>query len=242
MRKIVVGIQARMGSSRLPGKSLALLGSRPLIEWVIRRVQLSQRIDSVVLLTSIEPVDDSLAEFAADLCPVIRGSLDDVRSRYKILFETTDASDLIRVTGDCPLLDGRLLDALIYKHLITESDYSHILAQQYYPHAYPNGMNAEIFTRSAFERILRLGDDDRHREHVTLAVDEFPTAFHREALVPPPEFDRPSYKLSVDRQEDMDLVKQVIDFLDHERLTATIGDVVSACDQLISVMGRRGHP
>lgn len=235
MRRIVVGIQARMSSSRLPGKSLADLGGRPLIEWVVRRVRLARGVAGVYLLTSTEPSDDPLAEVAGTQCEVVRGNLQDVRSRYRVLLEATGATDLVRVTGDCPLIDGRLIDALIERQRDLLSEYCHVRAQPYYEHAYPNGMNAELFTRAAFERMMSLGGDDlRHREHVTLAVDEFPDAFRLGFLEPPAECDRPGYKLSVDRPEELDLVRRIFARLGPRAVDSGVADIVRVCDELLA--------
>ena len=111
--KIVVGIQARMGSTRLPGKSLSMIRDKPMLQWVIDRVRLAQHVDEVWLLTTTNPEDDALQHTFSGIVPVLRGDAYNVASRYQQLMTQTQASNLIRVTGDCPLIDGRLLDDLI---------------------------------------------------------------------------------------------------------------------------------
>ncbi len=107
----VAGIQARMSSHRLPGKVLADLGGKPLIQRVFERTRAATLVDQVVVLTSEDPSDDPLAEFLEHSgIPLRRGSLEDVRSRYAALLDEFDPRYVVRVTGDCPFVEPEFID------------------------------------------------------------------------------------------------------------------------------------
>ena len=232
MARIAVGIQARLGSTRFPGKSIALLQGEPLIHWVLRGVSRSQLVDEVVVLTTTKAQDDELVDAIGDRATVLRGHPDNVQSRFTHLIEQTHCSHVVRITADCPLVDGHLLDDLVRKGTEEQAEYSHILAQAYYEQAFPNGLNGEYFSVAAFEKMKRLGTDTRHHEHVTLAVDEFPTEFNIGRLTPPPEWSRPGIKLSVDTRADLEQIQQVVRILGPHARDASVGDIIQAIDQL----------
>ncbi|MGF1500154.1 MAG: cytidylyltransferase domain-containing protein [Elainellaceae cyanobacterium] len=230
MSGIVAGIQARMGSSRLPGKSLVDLGGKPLVDWIIDRVQMATQIDQVWVLTTTNPEDDALAEAMQGKAAVLRGDALNVTSRYQQLFEKTDASWVLRITGDCPLIDGLLLDELIDQHRAHQADYSHILAQSYYDPSYPNGFNAELFTAAAFAKMRQLDTTAAALEHVTPTVDEFPEAFRIFRLAPPSELSRPDWKLSVDTATDLERVRAIVAALGETAISATAEEIIAVLD------------
>lgn len=237
MTRVVAGIQARMGSSRLPGKSLAPLAGVPLIGWAVSRVCRARRIDEVWVLTTESREDDALVDVVARdfaAARVLRGGVADVRQRYAALIERTGATDVVRVTADCPLVDPALLDQLIDLHRARESDYANILAQSHHAAAYPNGLNGEVVTRAAFARMAALGDADRHREHVTMAIDEHPEAFRTASLAPPAAHSRPRVKLSVDSGADLERVRRVVADIGERAIDeAGAADIVAACDRVL---------
>jgi spore coat polysaccharide biosynthesis protein SpsF len=237
MTRVVAGIQARMGSSRLPGKSLAPLAGVPLIGWAVSRVGRARWIDEVWVLTTDGREDDALVDLVArDFASarILRGSAADVRSRYAALLERTGATDLVRVTADCPLVDPALLDRLIELHRARETDYANILAQSRHQLAYPNGLNGEVVSAAAFARMTELGDADRHREHVTIAIDEHPEAFRTASLSPPPALSRPQVKLSVDTEADLERVRRVVEAIGDGAIeSAGAAAIVAACDQAL---------
>ncbi len=236
MSRVVAGIQARMGSSRLPGKSLALLGGLPIIGWVVNRVGRARRIDEVWVLTTENPEDDPLADLVARDLPgahLLRGSPSDVRDRYARLLERSGATDVVRVTADCPLVDAALLDRLIELHREQRTDYANIRAQSHHAIAYPHGLNGEVLTASAFERMCALGDEPRHREHVTIAIDEHPEAFRTATLAPPPALSRPRAKVCVDTPDDLERVRRLVEALGPGALAAGVPEIVAACDRVL---------
>ena len=231
MSGIVVGVQARMGSTRLPGKALRELAGKPMVDWTLDRVALSKRVSEIWMLTTVDEGDSRLAAAVDESVRVIRGSEADVRSRFRTLLDLTQADSLVRVTADCPLVDGRLIDELIDLHLRQGADYSHIAAQPEYPLSYPNGLNAEVFTAAAFSLMESLGDSPTFREHVTLAVNEFPGRFRVARLLPPPTMSRPRIKLSVDTRAEFDRVGRIVEALGPSAPNATVQEIVAIIDE-----------
>lgn len=203
-----VVIQARMGSTRLPGKVLMPLNGVPVLEYVVERCRRS-RADHVVVVTSTLPADDVLAAWCAGmgyLC--LRGDQDDVLSRYVMAARATGADIVIRVTGDCPAIEPRLIDMVIDALIRTGVDYLHVKAESKYPDAYPRGVNTEAFWRSVLHRFEVNASQPRHREHVTLQVEEDPQ-FTMLRLPAPPHLARPGYRLTLDTPQDYTMLSRL---------------------------------
>ncbi|MDJ0616485.1 MAG: NTP transferase domain-containing protein [Calothrix sp. MO_192.B10] len=230
MSRVVVGIQARMGSTRLPGKSLMEIGGKPIVHWVIDRVKQASQIDEIWVLTTTNPEDDALVAAVESKTNVLRGDVQDVRSRYNMLIQKTGASLIFRITADCPLVDWTLLDALVELMHRENAEYSHVLAQSCYCMSYPNGFNAELFSKDAFNKMNMLGTTAADQEHVTLAVDNFSQQFKIARLAPPKELSRPQWKLSVDTKEELNRVRLIVDSLGTIAEYASIQDIVAVLD------------
>jgi spore coat polysaccharide biosynthesis protein SpsF len=115
MKKVVAIIQARMSSTRLPGKVLLDLGGRPVLERMIERVKHAKRITEAVVATTTDPSDEPIVELCARLgTPCFRGSLPDVLDRYYQCALVYKADVIVRLTGDCPLIDPELIDEVVY--------------------------------------------------------------------------------------------------------------------------------
>lgn len=158
-------VQARTGSSRLPGKVLKPLGGRPVIEHVLSRAQLAKQVDKVCLATTEMVSDDPVAAVAKDLgYAVFRGSVDDVLSRYAATAAMAGAKLIVRITGDCPLIDPAVIDRLIELRADKNADYaSNGLTGIDWPH----GLDCEIFTREMLDAAVASTENTYDREHVT---------------------------------------------------------------------------
>jgi spore coat polysaccharide biosynthesis protein SpsF (cytidylyltransferase family) len=166
----VVGIvQARMGSARLPGKSLIEIGGVPLAAHPLRRLRLAQSLTEVVLATSDEPADDALAGLAEDEgVRCVRGSEQDVLSRFLLAARETEAEAVVRVTGDCPFIDPGLVDEVVAELMgnAAKCDYASNVLRR----TYPRGLDVEALFTDTLERAGRLGRSPEAREHVTWHV------------------------------------------------------------------------
>lgn len=194
---VQVIIQARMGSTRLPGKVLLDLGGRPIIGQVVRRAKVISRVERVVVATSESPADDAIAQWCQkEQIPCCRGSAEDVLSRFLTTLQEWPARQIMRLTADCPLHDPGMLDALIDLHLQGRFDYSSNL----HPPTFPHGLDAEMVTRQALEMAGQESTATSHREHVTLFIREHASRFRFGNL----QFGRDvsRYRLTIDRPED----------------------------------------
>lgn len=208
MERIVLAIvQARMGSTRLPGKVMKKAADRPLIEHLIERLSRSTLIDKIVLATTQKPADDALAEFVGGLgYKVFRGSENDVLDRVYQAGKELNADVITRITGDCPLIDYRIVDSAIQYFL--ENDYDYV--SNIDPPTYPDGLDVEVFTFAALEKAWKETARTHDREHVTPYMREsglFRTGNVRN------EVDLSTERWTVDEPEDYELVRAIIEAL-----------------------------
>jgi spore coat polysaccharide biosynthesis protein SpsF len=170
MPKTVAIIQARMGSSRLPGKVLLDIDGKPMLQRVIERTQLSRSLDSILVATTSDPSDDPLAAFAASIgVPCTRGSLHDVLDRYYQAAKTHSAEIIVRITADCPLIDPSVIDEtvkLITDHRSLKTDFSCNRLPAPFTRSFPIGLDVEVCTFAALERAWKESTETFHREHV----------------------------------------------------------------------------
>lgn len=162
--KIVAIVQARMGSTRLPNKVMKPIGGVPMIELLLARLAKSTQIDQIVLATSTDERNTPLVEHAQKLgYTCVRGSESDVLDRYLVAARQVQADVVVRITGDCPLIDPTLVDQVIAQFKAQGVDYLSNTA----PASYPDGLDTEVFTLQALERAGRESQDPFDHEHVT---------------------------------------------------------------------------
>ncbi|GAB6037194.1 spore coat polysaccharide biosynthesis protein SpsF [Fundidesulfovibrio butyratiphilus] len=205
MRPTIV-IQARMGSTRLPGKVLAPLEDFRLLEWVVHRCSLSRAVAGIVLATSDLPADDPLEALAATLgLPVHRGNQHDVLDRYLGAATMADADPVIRITGDCPLIDPQVIDQTLALFSAQAVDYACI-------DGYPRGLgDVEVFRLSALRKAHESTSpaDTYYREHVTTFLVEHPNLFSQRIDRAPRDLEWPEARLCVDEPDDLEAVRMV---------------------------------
>ena len=157
-------IQARMTSSRLPGKVLADIAGKPLLHYMIERVRRSDRLDAIWVATTDNNTDDPVAELCEGMgVPVFRGDENDVLGRFAKAARAARADIVVRLTADCPLIDPTLIDEAI--DAFVEGDYDYL--SNSIELSYPDGLDVEVFTRTALETADREAEHPFHREHVT---------------------------------------------------------------------------
>lgn len=205
MSRCFAFIQARMSSSRFPGKVLELLGGVPSIEYMVRRARRSDVLDDVVVVTSTDPSDDPLVEVLERAgMSVFRGDLHDVLRRFSDAARTFDVQEIVRLTGDCPLIDPEVIDAVVRLRRANDADY----ASNIDPPTYPDGLDCECFTRAALESADRLASTAPEREHVTLWMRSDAASLRRvnhRCLI-----DASQLRLTVDYPDDLSAVRRVV--------------------------------
>lgn len=203
---ILAVLQARMSSTRLPGKVMADLVGAPMILRQIERLRRARRLDQIAVATSLDPTDDGLAAMLAlhDV-PVHRGPLDDVLDRYEgALHAFGPAEVLVRLTADCPLADPEVIDATV--SLLTERglDYA---ANTPARRTYPKGLDVEAMRAEALLRAAREARDPYEREHVTPYLYRHPELFAQDFISQAAE--EGEARWTVDRPDDLEFVRQV---------------------------------
>ena len=157
-------IQARFNSQRLPGKALRMLGNKNLLERTINRLKKSKKITTVVVATSTEKTDDPIAEHAQKTgTKIYRGDLEDVGSRLFNGAKSMGSDSFVRISGDSPFIDWRLVDQAIDLHNISEAD----LVSNIFPRTYPKGQSVEIIKTASLAKLCKSERTNEEKEHVT---------------------------------------------------------------------------
>jgi spore coat polysaccharide biosynthesis protein SpsF len=207
---VVAIIQARLGSSRLPGKVLQRIAGRPMLEWVLRRVARTTLVDRWIVATSDSPQDDLLAHWCQQQgWPVFRGSEQNVLSRYLGAAAHVGAPQIVRITADCPLIDPAVIDRVVAQHLADpRTDYT----CNFFPQrTYPRGLDCEIVTRAALERVAEMAANrPEYQEHVTLGIYRNPELFRWSQVEADGDYSH--FRWTVDTPEDLQLIRKIANF------------------------------
>ncbi|MBZ5652199.1 MAG: glycosyltransferase family protein [Acidobacteriia bacterium] len=197
-------IQARMGSSRLPGKVLMDLGGASVLARVVGRLGRSQEITQIVVATTVAPADDAIVRECERLhVSCFRGSEDDVLDRYYQCARAYPANAIVRITSDCPLIDPNLVDETVIILKNQKADY----ASNVIPRTYPRGLDTEVFTSAALERAWREAHELYEREHVTPYFYEHPKTFRMASVSGAVDYSR--YRWTLDTREDLELLRAI---------------------------------
>jgi glutamate-1-semialdehyde aminotransferase/spore coat polysaccharide biosynthesis protein SpsF (cytidylyltransferase family) len=220
---IVAIIQARMASTRLPGKVLKDLVGHPLLWHVIQRVSRAKRIDKIVVATSTKTTDDPIEFFCArEGIACLRGSEEDVLDRYYQAARQWKAEVVVRITGDCPLIDPEVTDRVIEAFQQGEYDYvSNILR-----YTYPNGLDVEVFSYAALTRAWQEAQSPTEREHVTPYLrnsGEFRVSGVENEIDLSPQ----DYRWTVDEPSDLEFVREVYRYLYRENQVFLMGEILN---------------
>ena len=210
MPEIVALVQARMGSTRFPGKMAASLGGRTLLEWVLLRTSKSQLLSRVVLSTTNLRRDNELVQIAQSLgIDVYRGSEGDVLERLILSAEKYDADLVVRICADNPFIDPGEIDRLIRFFQINQCDYA-CNNQERLGNRYSDGFGAEILSSKLLGEIEKIAVDSRHREHATSYLWDHLDEFNIKAVLPPPGLDHPELRFDIDTIEDYEYIKSLV--------------------------------
>lgn len=208
--KTVAIIQARMGSSRLPGKSLLPLHGKPVLAHALVRLKCCRMIDHIIVATTTEERDRVLLDLARkEGVEGFAGSESDVLDRYYQAARPHTPDHVVRCTGDCPILDPQVTDHVVRMHLEERNDYTSNTIRR----TYPRGYDTEVMTFASLERAAREARADYEREHVTPYIWEHPALFKLGHVLAGPEHTQPDLRVTVDTQEDFDLIHAIFDEL-----------------------------
>jgi len=204
--KIIAIIQARMNSTRLPNKVMMRVNDIPLIELLINRLRNSKYIDQIILATSDNKNNISLIDHVENLgYKVFAGNEDDVLERYFYAAKLFGASVVVRITGDCPLIDSHLVDEVISGFIKNDVDY----ASNREPPTFPDGLDVEVISINALEEAHNQATKSSHREHVTPYIIDLKT-FKKFYLTNDKDFSKERW--TVDEPEDLIVVKNIFKY------------------------------
>ena len=199
-------IQARMSSSRLPGKVLLPLAGEPMIVRQLERTTRASTLDRIVVATSSDPGDDQLADALTGAgIEVIRGPLEDVLARYQQAIETYRPDVVVRMTADCPLISPTIIDHVVQAFHASDADYVSNTMQP----TYPDGQDVEVVTAKALQEAAVTFTDPYEREHVTLGIYRRPEDFTIENVIDPTGRDNSHLRWTVDTPQDFEFVSEV---------------------------------
>ena len=223
--RVTAVIQARTGSSRLPGKVLRPLGASVVLDWVVRAGQLAEGVDEVVIATSTAAGDDPIAEVGSRLgVPVVRGSEDDVLSRFLLAADRHPTDAIVRLTSDCPLLDPALITQVV---ALWRADPSVDYVATTLVRSLPRGLDVELATTDALRRVSRTATG-HHRTHVTSGLYTEPGDFRLTGIVVSPAAN--DLRITLDTPEDAALIEAVV---------AELGDRPPAWRELVALLRNR---
>lgn len=203
-------VQARTGSTRLPNKVMRPVLGKPLLHHLILRLRASRCVDRIIIATTREPEDAPIAALAEDLGVMCtRGSAADVLDRYHQAAREHGLDHIVRVCGDCPLIDPVVLDRVVDRYLerLPNVDYvSNTLAP-----TYPDGLDVEVFSFELLATLHRLADKAYQREHVCTYMMENRHLFRCENVAN--DEDLAHHRWTVDNEEDFELIRRIIEAL-----------------------------
>lgn len=205
--RVVASIEARMGSSRLPGKVLEDINGQPALWRLVDRLRQCRSVDEVVVATSTASGDDVLAEWCAERAiPYFRGSEDDVLSRVVEAHKLMGTELVVEITGDCPMTDPEVVDLGVETFLVHDVD---VVTNCGRNQTWPGGQCVQVFPLALLEEVDRTIDDAAVHEHVSLYFYEHPERYRILELLAPRRWERPTWRLQLDYAEDLEFQRQV---------------------------------
>lgn len=208
--KIVATIEARMTSTRLPGKVLMPFVGKPALVHLIERLKRSQYLDEICIATTTNAIDEPIVALAHELgVSCFRGSEQDVLGRVLGAARSVSADTLVQITGDCPMMDHRVVDRGIETFFAHDVDYvSNSLSQ-----SYPGGFDVQIFPVIILAEVDQLTQDPVDRTHVSYYVYQHPEKYRLHNFEAPPEARAPELRVTLDEESDYTVMAAVFEAL-----------------------------
>lgn len=203
--KTIAIIQARMGSTRLPGKALVEIKGKPMLWHVVNRTRRVNKLDDVVVATTTNEADQAIVSLCeSEGWLYFRGSEEDVLDRYYRVAALYCADTIIRITSDCPLIDPEIVDLVIEAFINEKADYA---SNTLPPRTYPRGLDAEVFSFAALERAWKEDANPALKEHVTPYLYRHPQEFKLARVAH--ETDLSQMRWTVDTLEDLTFIRKI---------------------------------
>lgn len=218
MMKIASTVEARMGSTRLPGKTMMKILDKPMLEFLIERLKRSKLIDEIVIATTINPKDEIIVELTDKIgVKCFRGSEEDVLARVLDAAKSVGGDIIVEITADCPLIDPDVVDMIIREYLNNDYDYvCNLNAPERNPildSNFPVGLETQVFSVKVLEEVASLTNNPSDREHVSLYIYNHPERYKVYCVKAPEELNYPKLELTVDYKEDFEVIKKIYESL-----------------------------
>jgi spore coat polysaccharide biosynthesis protein SpsF len=236
--RVYATIEARMTSTRLPGKVLAEAGGRPMLELMIERVRRARTLDGIIVATTTNDTDDPVAELADRLgVGCYRGSEDDVLTRVLEAAQANDVDVIVELTGDNPLIDPIVIDRVVTEYQNNAFDYvSNILER-----SYPAGMDTEVFATTVLAEVADVTDDPADHEHVSLYIYRHPETYSLHNVKAPPAQTRPACRLTLDTPDDLKVIRTVFEEFLPSNPTFGLDDILGFLDRRPDIARLNAH-
>ncbi len=222
----LVVLQARMSSTRLPGKVMSQINGHPMIYWEISRISKAKLVNKTVVAISDQSSDDILADYLESIHQeYIRGSLDNVLGRYVKAEENYNPSAVIRLTADCPLVMPKLIDQ--YLEIFYKSDFDYL--SNTLELSYPDGLDIEIIRPGTFKKLLEFNLSEEEKEHVTLGIYSRKDTFKTYNVSNSSNMS--NFRWTVDTLEDLAFVKSVYAYFESKEINFTFEDVLKFIEE-----------
>jgi len=235
---VIAIIQARMGSTRLPGKVLKIIDGRPMLSYLLDRVLKSTKIDKVIIATSIlaidNPIEDYCKEYRVDC---FRGSENDVLSRYYECAKQYNADVIVRLTGDCPLADPNVIDNVIKMFECNSVDYC-ANTVPVDTSTFPDGSDVEVFSMNALEKAFFEVEDSHSREHVTFQFWQTDNYKSKQFVA---INDYSKYRITVDYPEDFEVISFILTELKSRESFGYLDEVIEILDGNETIKNKNGQ-
>jgi spore coat polysaccharide biosynthesis protein SpsF len=226
--KIIGSIEARFNASRLPGKMMKTIAGKPLLEIMVERVQHAKALDGLVVATSVNPKDDVIEALARRLgVACFRGSEEDVMARVLGAAKSIGADHIVELWGDTTLIDPEIIDDAVVYYQKNDFD----LVATCLDKTFPWGMSLVIFPTKVLEEIESRTTDPVDRENVSNHIYEHPERYKIGHLPCPQEMRRPEIRLTVDQQQDFDLINRIYSELGLKTPFFSVGDIIELLDR-----------
>jgi len=236
-QKTVASIEARMDSSRLPGKVLMEIGGKSVLQILVERLSKSKYIDEIIIASTINPLDEKIHELGKKLNVYVhRGSENDVLGRVVGAVEAVGGDIIVEITGDCPLMDPDIVDYVVEEYLNKYPDYDYVTNIGYVRNSVreiPIGMDVRVFTYKDLKHISEITIHPEDREHVSLYFFRDGKDKYKLLNVEIPSKWKREYnpRLALDTAEDFEVIKKIYGGLIREKRDFNLEDILNFLDQ-----------
>ncbi|MFC1546674.1 cytidylyltransferase domain-containing protein [bacterium] len=228
--KIIAVIQARLGSSRLPGKVMLKFCEKPVLQHVVNRVSTVEMLDKVIVATTKEKEDIKIKEWCdKNNVSVYQGSSNDVLDRYYKTACLFNAENIIRITADCPVIDPKVLEKIIKMHISNKADYT----ANTLTNTYPDGQDVEILSFSALKKAWEQAKLTSEREHVTPYIRKHADIFNIISVTN--DINLGSKRWTLDNKEDYDFLNLLYDNLYKKNKFFGMHDILQFLEQNLEI-------